>query len=265
MSEPFSLWKRLRLKNDPTADDVSWATTNVTPNRAEVLIGGTATAGAYSIRLVGTVRRQSGDISVDCTVSAVRAAETSAQMAAVLEALLDAAVVKSGSDITLASLGIVASVSSATITIVFPPDAHITLSGSAVAPATVTFPLTNTVPICAPAPLALGGNRGRDDVNGVVVVLNQMDDAGETLLAPGSGTISLQVVELIELTRLRSDGTKAVSYRYAGMATLTGMQFGVPIELPVKGAKHWTVRLLTDASLDASTDSIEVIYRDSVT
>lgn len=263
MSEPFSLWKRLRLKNDPTVDDVSWATTNVTPNRAEVLIGGTATVGAYSIRLLGTVRRQSGDISVDCTVSAVRAAETSAQMAAVLEALLDAAVVKSGSDITLASLGIVASVSSATITIVFPPDAHITLSGSAVAPATVTFPLTNTVPICAPAPLA--GNFGSADSNGVVVVLNQMDDAGETLLAPGSSTISLQVVELIELVRLRSDGTKSISYRYAGMATLTGMSFGVPIELPVRGAKHWTVRLLTDASLDANCDSIEVIYRDSVT
>jgi hypothetical protein len=265
MSDAAATWRRLRLKVDPATDDDDWRALQTTPNAVDILVGGTADDGDYTITLTGQIAtRHGGMLTISSTVTFDRAAaETSAQVAAELEALLDAATINAGTSITLASLGIVASVNSATITIVFPPHAIVTVTGSAPGTATITFPVGASVPITANAPLY--GRAGEGGVNGVTCMLNQMDDAGATLLVPGSGTVSVQIIEICEIETVDSDGHRSYSYRYGGSAVTTLQTFGTPFELPVRGAKYWTLRILTDAGLEAGTDSIEVIYRDSAT
>lgn len=265
MSDAAATWKRLRLKVDPSTDDDDWRAQQTTPNALDVLVGGTADDGDYTITLTGQIAtRHGGMLTINTTVTFERAAaETSAQVATELEALLDAATINAGSTITLASLGIVASVDTATITIVFPPHAIVTVSGTAPGTATITFPVGTTVPITASAPLY--GRAGEGGVNGVTVMLCQMDDAGATPLVPGTGTVSVQIVEIVEIETVDADGHRAYSYRYGGSAVTTLQTFNTPFECPVRGAKYWTLRILTDADLTAGTDSIEVIYRDSAT
>lgn len=264
MTDSSTVWRRLRLKPDPTTDDHDWQANLVTPNRITAVVGGTTTAGAYSINVAGKIyTRTGGSLTVDFTASLTRVAETDAQIADGLEDDFDAGMINPGSPITLASQGITADVSSATITILAPPNASLTFTATAPGSATITFPIGSTLPITASAPHY--ARAGEDSINGVIVVLNQMDDAGTTLLAPGSGTISLAAIELAEIETVDSRGDRSYAYRTISLTTLTGITFGAPVELPMRGAKWWTVRLSSDSGLDANTDSIEVIYRSSVT
>jgi hypothetical protein len=267
MTDSASVWRKLRLKTDPTADDHDWRANLVTPNRITAVVGGTTTAGVYSIRVVGKVwkpgQNQLGTIDVDFTATMTRVAETDAQIADALEDDFDAGTIRADSAVSLSSVGITADVSSATITILAPPNSQLTFTATAPGSATITFPIGSTLPITASAPHY--GRNGADSVNGIIVVLNQMDDAGATLLAPGTSTINLEAVELIELEATDSRGDRTYVYRTVSLPMLTDVTFGTPIEIPLRGAKFWTVRLTTDTALDGNCDSIEVLYRDGVT
>ncbi len=267
MTDSSTVWRKLRTKMDPTADDSDWRANLQTPNRITAVVGGTTTAGTYSITVTGKVWKPGhnnlGPMDVNFTASFTRVAETDAQIADELENDFDAGTLTAASNVTLASVGIVADVSSATITITAPPQCQLTFTSSAPGSATIVWALGQTLPITASAPHY--ARAGEDSINGVLVVLNQMDDAGTTLLAPGSGTISLQAIELVEYESVDSRGDRTYTYRTIALPVLTGITFGSPVELPMRGAKWWTVRLLTDSGLDANTDAIEVLWRPSVT
>lgn len=263
-SSAATTWKRLRLKPDPTADDHDWRTNLVSPNRVTAVVGGTTTAGVYSIILTGKIRTKAGAmLDVNFTATFTRAAENDATIAGELEDDFDAGTINPATSTTLASMGIIADVSSATITFLFPPEFYGTLTAVAPAPGTITFPLGDTLPITASAPLFKRAGEG--NVSGVQIILLQKDDAGATLLAPGTGTVTITPIELCEIEDVSSAGV--TTYRYVSAAffsPLTTMGFGYPIDLPLRGAKFWTVRITSDSGLDANTDSIEVIWRDSV-
>lgn len=257
-------WKRLRVKPDPTADDRDWVANLESPNRITAVVGGTTTAGDYSITVTGFAVRMSGRIEINRTVTFTRAAENDAAIAAALEALLDAALASTqASSPSLASLGVVADVSSATITITSPPNVYVTWTASAPGSATITFPLGATLPITASSPMF--DRSGEMNANSILVVVHQRASTGATL-APGSGTISMQAIEICEIRDVGSDG-QGYSTRYinAPLTGLTGVALNAPYEIPLRGAKYWTVRITTDASLSGSVADLEVIYRDGVT
>lgn len=266
MTDAATVWKRLRLKVDPTADDADWAGLQLTPNRLTAVVGGTTAAGVYSITVLGKVwkpgHNRMGPIDVNFTATFTRAgAETDAQIADELENDFDAGTVTVGSSVTLASVGITADVSSATITIVFPPHCELTITTVAPGGATITLPEGAIMPITASAPHFK--RSGEDSVTGILCCLFNMDDAGATLLVPG-GTVTVEAVELIELETVNDRGDRTYAYRVAGLGDTASVAFGVPFVVPLRGAKFWTLRIHTDAALTANTDSIEVVYRDAV-
>lgn len=264
MTDAASVWKKLRLKIDPTADDPDWRTLQVSPNRLTAVVGGTTTAGVYSIRVVGKVwkpgQNNLGTIDVDFTATLTRVAETDAQIADALEDDFDAGTIRADSPVTLASVGITADVDTATITMTFPPNCELTVTATAPGSATITLPLGSTMPITASSPHY--ARSGSDSMTGVVVVLNQMDDAGATLLTPGVATVTLTGIEVCEVETTNDRGDRTYAYRYAALTPLTTTPFGTPVEIPLRGAKFWTVRISSDSGdLEAGTDSIEVLYR----
>lgn len=266
MTDAAATWKRLRLKTDPTADDLDWVGTQTTPNRLTFLVGGTTTAGVYSLRLQGKVYRNGQQFDVDFTATITRAAETDAQIATDLAGDFTGATVNAASPVLLSSVGITASVDTATVTVLFPPGANITVTTTAPAPGTITAALGTIVPIVASAPHYARG--GESSMNGVVVVVYPRDDAGATLLAPGTGTqmtFDMQGVEICEVAALDSDGNPSVSTRIARTVTLTGCIVGNEYAIPMRGAKYWTVRITNDADPTTNVDSLEVIYRDAAT
>lgn len=267
MTDAATTWKLLRLKVDPTADDLDWAGTITTPNRLTFLVGGTTTAGVYSLRLVGKVYMRTGaQHDVDFTATITRAAETDAQIASNLSGDFLTGTVTTASPVLLSDVGITASVDTATVTVLFPPGANITVTTTAPAPGAITSALGLVVPITASAPHY--GRAGESSMNGVVVMVNAMDDAGATLLAPGTGTqttFDMQAVEICEVETVNSRGDRTYSTRYGRTTTLAGCTLGNEYQLPLRGAKYWTVRITNDADPVSNTDSYEVIYRDAAT
>lgn len=268
MTDAASTWKRLRLKTDPTAADLDWAGTITTPNRLTALVGGTATAGVYSLQLVGKVFTRTGQIDVDFTATITRVGETSGQIATDLGGDFTLGTVTTASPVLLSSLGITASVDTATVTILFPPNANITVTAVAPAPGTITMALGTVVPISASAPHYARG--GESSMNGVVVMVNAMDDAaGTILLAPGTGTqttFDLQGVEICEVETVDARGDRTYTTRYGRTTTLTGCTLGNEYQIPLRGAKYWTVRVASiPADAVASTGSYEIVYRDAAT
>lgn len=253
-------WHRLRLKPDPTADDFDWQGQNTSPNRLTAVVGGTADDGDYELYIVGTLLMPDGrQIGIDATISATRAAaETSAQMATALDTAFESATARTDLLRLLTDLGFSCSVSSETLAIVFPAGFSGTLSSSAPGTATITHPVGAAVPICASSPLY--ARAGASSPNAVVVMWVMRDDAGDTPLLPGNATITMTAVELAVVER---DGVyEEVVCATAAVAATTA---NTPYELPLRGAKYWTVRLTTDSNLTANTDSIEVLWRDAAT
>jgi len=265
MTDASSTFKLLRRKIDPTADDVDWVANQTTPNELTAVVGGTTTAGVYSITVTGFVYPRTGNaLTVNFTASFTRVAENDATIADELENDFDASTINPGSTVLLSTVGITADVSSATITMRFPPNSSLTVTTSAPGSATITLPLGATVPITASSPHY--ARAGEDSITGSVVYLVQKDGVdGVGLLTPTTATISGQLVEICELETPNSDGSRSYEYAYGGLAVLTGLTFNTPIELPTRGMKYWTFRLLTDSSLTANTSSIEVWYRSNAT
>lgn len=265
MTDASTNLRLLRRKIDPTADDVDWRGNQTTPNELTAVVGGTTTAGAYSITVTGQVyTRTGGTLTVDFTATMTRAAETDAQIADALEDDFDAGTINAGSPILLSTVGITADVSSATITMRFPPNCSLTVTATAPGSATITLPLGSTMPITASQPHY--ARAGEDSITGAIVYLVQKDGVdGVGLLTPGTATISGQLIELCELETMNSDGSRSYEYSVGGLAVLTGLTMNTPIELPTRGMKYWTFRLLTDASLTANTSSIEVWWRPNAT
>jgi len=267
MTDQARTWKKLRVKTDATTDDVDWVGTNVTPNRLTFLVGGTTTAGVYSINLFGKVRnaKTSQQFDVDFTATFTRAAENDASIATDLQADFDAATATATSPVLLSTLGIVSTRNSATLTIVFPPGADITATVVAPAPGTITAALGLVVPICASAPHF--GRAGESSMNGVVVIVNQLN-ASNAIVAVGTGTqptFDMQGVEICEVEVVDSRGDRTYQTRYGRTTTLTGCVAGNEYQLPLRGAANWTVRITNDADLVATTTQLEVIYRDAAT
>lgn len=263
MADAAGTWKRLRIKPDETTDDTDWQGQQISPNTITAVVGGTTTAGVYSITVTGfIVKPTGGQIDINFTATFTRAAENDNTIADELENDFDAGTANgNASTPTLASLGIVANVSSATITITAPPYAYLTFTASAPGSATITFPLGSSLPITASCPLY---DRGAlMNANAVVVMWNQLDVSGGTLL-PGTATLSLQAIELAEVESTDSRGDRTYRYVVGALAVLTGTTPNTPYEIPLRGAKYWTIRMLTDASLTANTTDIEVLYRDAV-
>lgn len=264
MTDATTNWKLLRLKPN-TSDDADWRGLQTTPNQMTFLVGGTTTAGIYSINLSGVVLTNQGlQVKVDFTATITRVAETDAQIAANLEADFDAGTANPGTSVLLSSLGIVASVDTATVTIVFPPGAYITATVTAPAPGTITTALGTVVPICASAPHYSRG--GESSPDSVVVQVTAMDDAGATVLLPEDGgtdaTFVLVGLEICVIETVNTDGSRSYSYRYAETETITGALLNTEYALSVRGAKWWTVRLHTFANPVDNVDSYEVIWRD---
>ena len=262
MTDQATYWRRLRLKVDPTAADTDWRGTQTTPNTLTAVVGGTASNGVYSITFTGKVYNHRGvqgrQYDINVTVSRTRTSETSAQMAGLLEDDMDASA-------ALLEAGITADVSSATITITFPPGAYITMTASAPGSATITFPLGALMPILASAPhFARAGN---DSQTGVEVIVSAM--AGATLLAPGTSTqttFDLQGIELAIIETVDARGDRTYTQRVIGTTVLTGCTLDTPYELPLRGAKYWTARIASIPSNPvATTDSYEIAWRDSAT
>lgn len=265
MSDASSTFKLLRRKIDPTADDVDWVANQTTPNELTAVVGGTTTAGVYSITVTGFVYpRNRAALTIDFTATITRVAETDAQIADALEDDFDAGTINAGSPVLLSTAGITADVSSATITMRFPPNCALTVTASAPGSATITLPLGSTMPITASSPHY--ARSGEDSITGSVVYIVQKDLVdGTTLLLPGTATISGQLIEICELETVNADGSRSYEYSYGGLAVLTGLTMNTPIELPTRGMKYWTLRLLTDANLTANTSAIEVWYRPNAT
>jgi hypothetical protein len=267
MTDAARTWKRLRIKTDATNDDTDWVGGNTTPNRLTFLVGGTDTAGVYSIRLVGKVRnaKTSQQFDVDFTATFTRVAENAASIATDLQADFDAGTINAASPVLLSTLGIVSTRNSATLTVVFPPGAEITVTTSAPAPGTITSALGLVVPITASAPHFARG--GESSMNGVVVVVNQLN-ASNAIVAVGTGTqptFDMQGVEICEVETVDDRGDRTYLTRYARTTTLTGCVAGNEYQLPLRGAAYWTVRITNDADLVATTTQFEVIYRDAAT
>lgn len=267
MTDAARTWKRLRIKTDATTDDHDWVGNNVTPNRLTFLVGGTTTAGAYSINLAGTVynAKTGQQYTVDFTATFTRAAETDAQIATDLQADFDAGTINASSPVLLSAVGITSSRNSATLTVLFPPGANITATTTAPGSATITSSLGLVVPITASAPHF--GRGGESSLNGVVVVVHPLTSAG-ALLALGTSTqptFDMQAVEICEVETVDSRGDRTYLTRYARTTTLTGCIAGNEYQLPLRGAAHWTVRILNDADPVSNTAQYEVIYRDAAT
>lgn len=266
MTDAASHWKRLRLKIDPTADDPDYWGTQVTPNRLTALVGGTTTAGTYSLIITGFYIPPEGraQVEINATISFVRAAENDSQIATGLDTAFDLATVRPGCSTRLIDCGFSCSVSTATLTILFPPGFYGTLTNSAPGSATITQAIGSAMPITGSA--SLYGRAGSSSPNGVTVMWNCYDEAdGTVLLAPGSATASLQAIELAEIETPNADGSRSYTYVVGATAVLAATTPGTPYELPLRGAKYWTVRFLTDANLPVGTASIGIIYRDSAT
>lgn len=257
MSDQTIHWKRLRLKGN-TTDDTNWRGTQVSPHRVTFSVGGTATAGAYSFRIQGQVVTLRGaQKAIDQTVTFTRVGQTNAQIAAALETNGDA-------NAELAKLGIVIGSSSTDVTVDFPPGAEVFFTLAAPAPGTLmaSEPL---LPIVSSAPVFAGAT---NDVGSVEVMVLAKDDAGATLLAPGTGTqtsFSLEVIEIAVVKDVSTGGV--VSYRQVigGTTALASQELCRPITVPVRGAGYWTIRLHTFANAVSGTDSYEVIWREGGT
>lgn len=270
MSSARANWKRLRIKTDATTDDHDWVGNAVTPNRLTFVVGGTTTAGVYSLRFVGKVYGKLGNpdaqFDVDFTATITRAAETDAQIASDLNSDIGTGVIATGSPVLLSDVGITSSVNSATLTVLFPPGAVITVTRTAPAPGTIVGALGDVVPIIASAPHFAGA--GESSMNGVVVCVNGLNSSN-VLVPVGTGTqptVTLEAVEICEV-EIPATATAAASYfyRYARTTQLTGCVLGNEYQLPMRGAKYWTARIVTDADLVATTTQLEVIYRDAAT
>lgn len=267
MTDQARTWKLLRVKTDATTDDTDWVGGNTTPNRLTFLVGGTTTAGVYSIRLQGKVynAKTSQQFDVDFTATFTRAAENDASIATDLQADFDAGTLTAASPVLLSAVGIVSTRSSATLTVVFPPGANITVTTSAPAPGTITSALGLVVPITASAPHF--ARAGESSMNGVVVMVNGLNSSN-ALVAVGTGTqptVDLQAVEIAEVEVVDSRGDRTYVTRYGRTTTLTGCVLGNEYQLPMRGAAYWTVRITNDADLVATTSQLEVIYRDAAT
>ena len=267
MTDASSTWKRLRLKTDPTVDDPDWRLTAVTPNTVTATVGGTTTAGVYSITVAGTIHKpgaMASQLDVNFTATFTRAAETDTQIADNLDDDFDAGVLRTGSTTLLSTVGITADNTAGVLTIRFPPYFYGTVTASAPAPGTIVFTPGSTLPVTASAPHY--ARAGLSSANGITVEWNCFDDIGGTvLLAPSGGTMTLQAIELAEVETVDSRGDRTYRYVTMGMDELASTTPGTPYEIPLRGAKYWTVRMLTDAALPAGTESVEVIWRDSAT
>jgi hypothetical protein len=260
MTDASSVLRLLRRKFDTTTDDVDWRANQTTPNELTAVVGGTTTAGVYSINIAGKVYpRTGGSLTVDFTATITRVAETDAQIADALEDDIDAGTINAGSPVLLSTVGITADVSSETITMRFPPNCSLTVTVTAPAPGTITTPLGTVMPITVSN--THYSRSGEDSITGSIVYILAKDDLGATLLAPSTATISGQLIEIMEIESTDSRGDRTYAYAYGGLAVLTGLTFNTPIELPTRGMKYWTFRLLTDASLPAGTDAIDVVHR----
>lgn len=264
MTDASTNWKRLRLKIG-TGDDPDWRGTQTTPNYLTAEVGGTTTAGDYTITLVGKIyTRTGGALDVNFTASFTRAAETDAQIATGLVADFTTGTINAGSPVLLSTVGITASVDTATITIVFPPNCDITASSTDPGSASITWALGQIMPITGSAPHY--ARAGASSVNGVVVQVSAMDDAGETLLDPeDGGTDQTFVIEALEVCTVERvvNGVTQYQQRIASIETIAAAQLNTQYILQLRGAKYWTVRLLTFAENIANVDSYEVAYRDA--
>lgn len=252
MSDQTLLWKRLRLKAD-TANDTDWRGSGVSPNRVTVTVGGTATSGAYSFRIHGFVTTRKGvHMPVDTTVSFTRTSETNAQIVTGLGAAEDAL------EVPLSKFDIVATFSTTTFTLDFPPDAQLEVELTAPSPGTMTA--DKELPQLGSAP-HFGGSRYY--LGQVAVTVHAVDSSGDQL-NPGTGTqttFDLEVVE-IQLVRRMTDTGVEVTEHYSRTSTQVDATLNTIYEFPLRGAGFFTVRLTNFADAVASTAGYEVLIRD---
>lgn len=255
MSDQTIHWKRLRLKGNTTDPDTDWRGTQVSPHRVTVAVGGSASNGVYSVTITGhVVTLRGAQVRVQETISMTRVAQTNAQIAAALETNADA-------NVDLVGAGIAASSNSTDLFLDFPPGSFVTITTSAPGSGTLTAS-EPSLPILASAPHFAGS---RNDVGKVVVMVLAKDDAGATLLAPGTGTqttVDVQIVEVAVVKDISSSGVASYRQVIGGSVVLADQNLCVPIELPVRGAGYFTVRLLNFADAVANTDSYEIIWRE---
>ncbi len=255
MSTQSTIWKLLRIKLG-TADDVDWRTLQVSPHSVTALLAGTATDGTYSITITGVYTNERGDrIELVETFSALRdAAETSAQMAAEL-------VTAAGVHAALLRHGVIVTASSATLTIQLPPTFTGTLTRSVTAPATITFPLGDTLIAMPAAPIPMA-----DGECGSVVVSVHAATASAVLLPNDTFTFTIIPVELAHYPDPLLPGLNTRIRRVHVGDAIADCLLDTEYVIPLRGAKHWTIRLLTNtdaADVPATTDRFRVVWRDA--
>lgn len=77
-----------------------------------------------------------------------------------------------------------------------------------------------------------------------------------------SGTVDLQVVEVIDRANPNTGGTVGDAELVVDSAAVTGVPLNRPVLFELNGARQWTVRITNDASLDAAVDRLQVWYRE---
>lgn len=76
-----------------------------------------------------------------------------------------------------------------------------------------------------------------------------------------SGTIDVQLVEVIPRDDTNLGGTVGDAVLVVDSAAVTGVPLNRPVLFEINGARQWTVRLTNDASLDAAVDRLQVWAR----
>lgn len=234
---------RVRSKTTPTADDPAWGSSNLDPNMLLVTLA-SAETGNYVV----TVTPEDTSLSAIATTYAGTGGDEPTAATGIAAALNTAASVAGAA--LRNYLRPVSSASSAVLAIAVEPNApahRITFTppGSA----TMTPDHTGALPV-----VAEGGGKGALSIVPVAVT-----SAGVPL-APGSGSVDLELVEVIDRTRPRGRKGHEVAAAVASTAVIDSIDnhpLGEPWIVSAPEGRY-AVRISGDTSLPGSTNAIEI-------
>lgn len=253
--------KRLRRKDDHTVDDPDWYTNQWDPGTFLGTVGGTADAGDLTVTItpLDTDRYPTPDPIVFTWT-----AETEEESA---EGLYDQTVADlasvSGVPTVLSRYLKRAEYTAAGLVVQFVPQPNapkftVTMTGTG-GTMTLTQSPIDTYPMTGISARQKANNVGASgEVWLSVVAVTSADD----VLAIGSCTYSVQVLKVVE----RYDPVDQIERRpgVSDLGTLTGLALGEEVRVAVGGGR-FIARLLTVASAPATTEYLEVRWRDVVT
>jgi hypothetical protein len=249
---PSQKWKRWRRKDD-TADDPSWVSLFQDPNALTITVGGTTDDGVYSITVDPQDPRQPHLASVTNEFDR-QAAETDAQIATALEALIAADIAAGGSLFDYFSDS---SVAGEVITLVVKPTAPpfvITLVDPGTATLTIApddvFPITRQI-----VP-----HRGAEKrVTALDVCFVPVDSSNVPVDDDNAMTLTAQFVD--QVTRATHwEPTLVTTVRAS--AESTGLSIQSSLRIPVHGSEAFGIRLSALTNTPTGYDALEVWYRE---